>query len=102
MVDVIFSNQHILQGVQLENKHFDAQAPPDNFQDQTGERKDSTSDQSTTQANPQFVKLECATLLCCMRRSCDADVFSAINESGLVYDGGVVVDQVSNWTISAV
>lgn len=99
MVDVIFSNQHTLQAIQLENKHFDAQSPIEresiSFQDQNGERKDSISDHSNAQSTSQFVKIECATLLCCMRKSCDADVFTAINESGLVYDGGVVVDEVS-------
>jgi hypothetical protein len=103
VVDVMFSNQHTLQSIQLENKHFDAQSPPErentNFQDQNGERKDSISDNSNTQSTPQFVKIECATLLCCMRKSCDADVFTAINESGLVYDGGVVVDEVSHINI---
>lgn len=99
VVDVIFSNQHTLQAIQLENKHFDAQSPIEresiSFQDQNGERKDSISDHSNAQSTSQFVKIECATLLCCMRKSCDADVFTAINESGLVYDGGVVVDEVS-------
>ena len=44
---------------------------------------------------PQYRIIKCSSLLCCVRRSCDADVFAAMNESGLVYDGGAVVDQVS-------
>ena len=44
---------------------------------------------------PQYSIIKCSSLLCCVRKSCDADVFSAMNESGLVYDGGAVVDQVS-------
>ena len=41
------------------------------------------------------LSLSCGTLLSCADKGCDYDIFSAINESGLVYDGGVVVDQVS-------
>ena len=35
----------------------------------------------------------CETLLCCMNKQCDADIFAAVNDSGLVYDGGIVVDE---------
>ena len=38
--------------------------------------------------------IPCTTLLCCNERRCDFDIFSAINDSGLVFDGGIVVDQV--------
>ena len=37
--------------------------------------------------------LECGTLICCSQEQCDVDVFAAINDTGLVYDGGVVVDE---------
>ena len=42
---------------------------------------------------PVPFSLPCKALICCGQKQCDADVFAAINESGLVYDGGVVVDQ---------
>jgi hypothetical protein len=35
----------------------------------------------------------CHALLCCRPKQCDVQVFEAINESGLVYDGGLVVDE---------
>merc|ERR1711871_58140 len=34
----------------------------------------------------------CGTLIMCEKYNADIDVFSAINDSGLVYDGGIVVD----------
>jgi hypothetical protein len=43
---------------------------------------------------PKEEYLECSTLLLCMNAQCDVDVFAAVNESGLVYDGGVVVNEV--------
>lgn len=36
--------------------------------------------------------LLCSWLLCCQQNDSDADVFRAINDSGLVYDGRLVVD----------
>ena len=36
--------------------------------------------------------LSCGTLLLCDRFSADIDVYSAVNDAGLVYDGGIVVD----------
>jgi hypothetical protein len=43
----------------------------------------------------ESVTLNCASLLFCNNRQCDWDMFTAINDSGLVYDGGLVVDEVS-------
>ena len=45
---------------------------------------------------PKEEYLECSTLLLCMNAQCDVDVFTAVNESGLVYDGGVVVNEVTS------
>ncbi|KAG3025836.1 hypothetical protein PC121_g8193 [Phytophthora cactorum] len=36
--------------------------------------------------------IPCSWLLCCQHNDSDADVFRAVNESGLVYDGRLVVD----------
>jgi hypothetical protein len=54
---------------------------------------------------PKEEYLACSTLLLCMSLTsnsnlsssslCDVDVFTAVNESGLVYDGGVVVNEVT-------
>ena len=94
VVDVHLTSHSFLQGIRLENKLFDVKPVStderdDEFGDDNGRMGAAPSDVS-----PQFVTLECATLLCCVVKSCDADVFAAINESGLVYDGGVVVDEV--------
>lgn len=37
--------------------------------------------------------ITCDALLCCMNKQCDPDMFAAINDAGLVYDGGIVVDE---------
>ena len=37
--------------------------------------------------------LECCALICCSKEQCDVDVFNAINDSGLIFDGGIVVDE---------
>ena len=42
---------------------------------------------------PKDEFMECCALLCCSKEQCDVDVFAAINDTGLVYDGGVVVDE---------
>ena len=39
------------------------------------------------------VTIACSSLLCCSKKTCDVDMFSAINDSGLIYDGGIVVDK---------
>ena len=39
----------------------------------------------------QLKSLTCGTLLFCGNLKCDLDVFQAINDSGIIYDGGVVV-----------
>src|SRR4051812_38336835 len=41
------------------------------------------------------IRVPCIALLCCNYKQCDRDVFAAINDSGLVFDGGLVVDAVS-------
>jgi hypothetical protein len=38
--------------------------------------------------------LACMALLCCTNSVCDRDVFTAVVDSGLVFDGGLVVDPV--------
>ena len=40
------------------------------------------------------IMLACLALLCCGNPQCSKDIFNAINDCGLVYDGGLVVDSV--------
>ena len=41
----------------------------------------------------ELVEVPAFTLLTCTSKSCDPDLFTAINESGIVFDGGVVVNK---------
>jgi hypothetical protein len=38
-------------------------------------------------------ELRCDALLMCTTKRCDVDTFAAVNDSGLIYDGGIVVDE---------
>ena len=39
------------------------------------------------------VTVPCFSLICCNKKFCDSDVFAAVNDCGIVYDGGIVVDK---------
>lgn len=43
---------------------------------------------------PKDITLDCGCLLLCGNYDCDTDIFSAINDAGLIYDGGIVVNEV--------
>lgn len=100
MVDVIFDRRHFLHGVKLENKLYNARTAEAGSTVRVGKGCEPAGKGvkalHNSDVTPQYSTLGCCALLCCLRRSCDADVFNAINESGLVYDGGAVVDQVSS------
>jgi hypothetical protein len=100
VVDVIFNSRHFLHGVRLENKVYSARTKEAGSTERGGKGCGSDGRGVRTLQNsdvtPQYSTIDCSALLCCVRRSCDADAFNAINESGLVYDGGAVVDQVSS------
>lgn len=99
VVDVIFNSHHCLQGVKLENKLYNARTVEAGSTVRGGKGCGSegrgVKALHNSDVTPQYSTIDCSALLCCVRRSCDADVFNAINESGLVYDGGAVVDQVT-------
>lgn len=40
------------------------------------------------------LRIPCIAVLCCHTALCDRDVFAAVNDCGLVFDGGMVVDAV--------
>lgn len=48
--------------------------------------------QPETKSEP--IMVACLALLLCNNAVCDRDVFSAVVDSGLVFDGGLVVDTV--------
>lgn len=94
MRDVILSSQRFLEGVVI---NFDPEilpikGPLPSATAVSG--KDLPLDKNVHTQDPGESKtLSCTTLLCCSEKKCDFDIFSAINDSGLVYDGGIVVDQ---------
>ena len=51
--------------------------------------------QPPVEINPEPVMLACMALFLCTNSVCDRDMFSAVVDSGLVFDGGLVVDTVS-------
>lgn len=55
----------------------------------------SDHDYQETKSADEPLYLACMALLCCTTCVCDRDVFSAVVDSGLVFDGGLVVDPVS-------
>ena len=57
-----------------------------------GESKGQYNGRNTTDDENDVFVLECGALLTCVHMNCDMDVFTAINECGLVFDGGVVVN----------
>ena len=57
---------------------------------------DKPTDDSSLHEGESGVMLACLALLCCSAQKCDRDVFCAINDCGLVFDGGLVVDSVSD------
>ncbi|KAJ1433137.1 hypothetical protein B484DRAFT_478475 [Ochromonadaceae sp. CCMP2298] len=54
------------------------------------------SSQQEMKGEPDFeqagIMISCLALLCCSNQQCDRDVFNAAVDSGLVFDGGLVVD----------
>jgi hypothetical protein len=47
----------------------------------------------------ELVMVSCLALLLCTNNMCDRDVFTAVVDSGLVFDGGLVVDTVRDMLI---
>ena len=42
---------------------------------------------------PEAIKIACLAFIGASKLMCSVDVFSAVNDSGLVFDGGIVVDK---------
>ena len=84
--EVSLSRNGFLQSVELKDVHHSDSST-------VGESK-------TADAN---VRISCTALLLCGNKdyqSCERDVFAAINDSGLVFDGGLVVDLVSYFSLT--
>lgn len=63
---------------------------------ETKSQIDKPTDDLSLHDGESGVMLACVALLCCSVQKCDRDVFCAINDCGLVFDGGLVVDSVSD------
>lgn len=50
----------------------------------------------------ETMTLQCFSLLCSGAKYCDSDVFTAVNDCGIVFDGGMVVDKVRNRRITSI
>ena len=87
IIDVMMSPQRQLDGVLIREVISEMQ---------TGIGEDS---KLVDQENGIIRTLACSSLLCCLKKTCDFDTFAAINDAGLVYDGGVVVDKASYFSI---
>ena len=51
-------------------------------------------DEGVEAVDDDVLTIECGALITCVKLQCDMNVFRAVNDSGLVFDGGIVVDQV--------
>ncbi len=88
VVDVALSRTGFVQNVDIKAKNpqpSDDAAPP--AEDAGEEQEDRTESGGR--------RIPCIAVLCCNFKQCDRDVFAAVNDSGLVFDGGLVVDSVS-------
>jgi hypothetical protein len=54
--------------------------------------KDASPGKKTGAVKRTFVELPCGLLICATTKNIDRDIFTSINDSGLVYDGRTVVD----------
>lgn len=83
--EVSLSRNGFLQTVEIDQKIDDSLA----IINADGEKKDSESSN---------IRVNCSALLLCSGedyQSCERDIFAAINDSGLVFDGGLIVNMVS-------
>jgi hypothetical protein len=102
IVDVKFGNSGVIQSVELDVQRSGRSALEELESDggetkqshRTGAQESRKTSAVSLSGNGNAVLL-CNALLCCGQKQCEADVFAAINDSGLIYDGGVVVNEVS-------
>ncbi len=85
IADVALSRTGFVQNVDVRSRS--GQPREDAGADEAEEGKTQVTDSGD-------LRIPCIALLCCNYKQCDKDVFSAINDCGLVFDGGLVVDAV--------
>jgi hypothetical protein len=99
IIDVKFSGSGMIESVEVE-MNDSRRAVLEELEGMGSELKSSYHEQDSRRSSTvggsygRRSTVKCTTLLCCGQKQCEADVFAAINDSGLVYDGGVVVDEV--------
>jgi hypothetical protein len=94
IVDVQLTKFGSIESVLL--KSIVAEADPDDLASGSGSGSGSGAGGGAAAAEIPMLSLPCFSLLCAGAKYCDSDVFTAINDCGIVFDGGVVVDQVSD------
>lgn len=90
IVDVNFSHTGKVASVVLKDKNFNEKFVEE--QKLAGKPRSRTEEKEDGDDGTRLIP--CLSLLCCGPKQCGPDVFTAVNESGLVYDGGLVVDEV--------
>lgn len=89
LIDTLFSNHGFLSSVSIKDKRFEDTVP---VSEEVKEGED--YEEPPTTIEYPTIDIPCITLLLCSKSHCEMDVFSAINDSGLVFDGGMVVNEV--------
>jgi hypothetical protein len=91
LVDAAFGrNGHISEVTLTAIKRLERNGLGDFIETKDNSHSNSRSNDDTSGA--ERVRVSCGTLIMCANKQVDADTFVAINDAGLVYDGGIVVD----------
>lgn len=91
--DISLNRSGFIQSVDLRRRDGDvvtAVAP----ESKEGEEASVANESVSVVEETGELRIMCMALLCCGQMQCDRDVFAAVNDSGLVFDGGLVVDAV--------
>ena len=84
----------VLTGIVVRRKRLETDAISETDAEDTANKFISTVEIISETEAKEFIS--CKTLLLCSNPSqCDLDLFTAIKDCGLVFDGGVVVDKVN-------
>mmetsp|Transcript_16681 Transcript_16681/g.28251 ORF Transcript_16681/g.28251 Transcript_16681/m.28251 type:complete len:1262 (-) Transcript_16681:1911-5696(-) len=89
VADVHMSRTGFLEGVELTRSQ---PLPRQHTPPTQGRGPRSESKAAEPEEEESNLVLACMALLCCTTQQCDRDVFNTVVDSGLVFDGGLVVD----------
>jgi hypothetical protein len=89
--DISFSRKGYVEGIVFEKTEV-VEVDIDNESKMNDEDEDNMEGKIPEKITSE-IELTANTVILCVRKACDADVFAAINDSGLIFDGGIVVDE---------